>query len=133
MGIVEPPAAVPVFARQPLATEDRNQHVAGTDGALKDLHEVDACFDVGDVHEHRRFAEPCPQVVEQPAGMAGTVLTPVADEETWRRSSSQRTLRQVSAPEMPSVSSKYDATGYAALASAVRERFRPPVCGRQVT
>ncbi len=87
--IVEPPPAVPVGARQPLPAHDREQHIAGTDGALEDVHEVDAGFDVRDVHEHRGPAEPCPQVVEEPAGMAGTVFTPVADEDAGRDVSSR--------------------------------------------
>ena len=87
--IVKPPAAVPVGACQPLPAHDREQHIAGTDGALEDVHEVDAGFDVRDVHEHRGRAEPGPQVVEEPARMAGTVLTPVADEDAGRDASSR--------------------------------------------
>jgi hypothetical protein len=86
--IVQPPTAVPIRARQPLPADDRQQHVARTDGALEDVHEVDAGFDVGDVHEHRGPAEPGPQVVEEPAGMAGTVFTPIADEDAGRVASS---------------------------------------------
>jgi hypothetical protein len=87
--IVQPPTTVPVRARQPLPADDREQHIAGTDGALEDVHEVDAGFDVGDVHEHRGPAEPGPQVVEEPSGMARTVFTPVADEDAGRDASSQ--------------------------------------------
>jgi hypothetical protein len=87
--IVQPATAVPVGARQPLPADDREQHIAGTDGALEDVHEVDAGFDVRDVHEHRGSAEPGPQVVEEPAGMAGAVFTPVADEDAGRDASSR--------------------------------------------
>ena len=86
---VQPPTAGPVGARQPLPADDREQHIAGADGALEDVHEVDAGFDVRDVHEHRGPAEPGPQVVEEPAGMTGAVFTPVADEDTWRGASSR--------------------------------------------
>ena len=87
--IVKPPPAVPVCAGQPLTAHDREQHIAGTDGALEDVHEVGAGFDVRDIHEHRGSAEPGPQVVEQSAGMARTVFTPVADEDAWRDASSR--------------------------------------------
>ena len=82
--IIELPPAARVldFGLKPPAAEDRKKRIAGNDGALDDLDEVGARFDVGDVHEHTEtFAKPRPQVVEQPAGMAGTVLTPVADNE----------------------------------------------------
>jgi hypothetical protein len=82
--IVEAPPSVAVGARQPLPAHDREQHIAGADGALEDVHEVDARFDVRDVHEHRGSAEPCPQVIEEPAGMTGTVFAPVADEDAGR-------------------------------------------------
>jgi hypothetical protein len=55
----------------------------------EDVHEVDASFDVRDVHEHRGPAEARPQVVEEPAGMAGTVFTPIADEDAGRDASSR--------------------------------------------
>jgi hypothetical protein len=89
VGIVKPPPAVPIGAREPLPTHDSEQHIARTDGALEDVHEVDASFDVRDVHEHRGGAEARPQVVEEPAGMAGTVFTPVADEDAGRDASSR--------------------------------------------
>ncbi len=89
VGIVKPPSAVPVGAREPLPAYDSEQHIAGADGALEDVHEVDAGFDVRDVHEHRGRAEARPQVVEEPAGMAGTVFTPVADEDAGRDASSR--------------------------------------------
>ena len=89
VGIVKPPSAVPVGAREPLPAYDSEQHIAGANGLLEDVHEVDAGFDVRDVHEDRGRAETRPQVVEEPAGMAGTVFTPVADEDAGRDASSR--------------------------------------------
>ena len=89
MGIVKAPTTVSVGARQPLPTHDCKQHIAGTNGVLEDVDEVDASFDVRDVHEDRGRAEARPQVVEEPTGMAGTVFTPIADEDAGRDASSR--------------------------------------------
>jgi hypothetical protein len=87
VGIIKPSTAVPVGGRQPLPAYDREQHITRADGALEDVHEVDTGFDVRNVHEHRGPAEASPQVVEEPSGMAGTVFTPVADEDAGRDAS----------------------------------------------
>jgi hypothetical protein len=56
---------------------------------LKNVHDIDAGLDVRHIHEHRALTEPGPQVVEEAAGMAGTVLTPVADENAGRDATSK--------------------------------------------
>ena len=82
--VVQTSASASIGARQPVVADDREQHAAGTDGALEDVDEIDAGFDVRDIHEDRGGAESGAEVVEQPAGMPGTIFTPVADEDGGR-------------------------------------------------
>jgi hypothetical protein len=88
-GMVEA-APVRVRGREPVLTDYRDQDIAGADGVLEDFDEVDSWFNAVDVHEDAVFTELFDEVVVEAAGVCGTVLAPVTDENPRHRMTSNR-------------------------------------------
>ena len=76
---------------QPEIGEDRDKPIAYTDGLLNQLDKVHAALDGADVHEALALIEVVAQTVEYAAGMSGTVVSPVADEDFRHRPYSVQT------------------------------------------
>ena len=96
LGVVDPPHAIAVAGRQPLAPDQCEQDVALGNLGVDHLPEVDAGLDRDDVHEHRVVAEARPQPLEQTPGMPLGVLAPVTDENRTHRPPSARACSESS-------------------------------------
>ena len=69
---------------EPLITDQRKQHVAGTDGPANHLDEIVAQLDRVDVLEDLSGAKVLCEAIEQPAGGVCGFVPPVADEDSTR-------------------------------------------------
>jgi hypothetical protein len=85
VGVVQASLSVLVGDREPLLTDQRQEHVAGADRGGDLLDEVVAESDRVDVFEDLVAAVAVGESVEQPASLPGGLLPPVADEHAARR------------------------------------------------
>jgi hypothetical protein len=85
IGVIETTLPMCIGDRQPLLTDQRQQHVAGPDRSGDHLHEVIAQLDGVHVLEDLVAAEAVGQSVVQPAGRVGRLLPPITHEDPTRR------------------------------------------------
>ncbi len=79
--VVQATPAGPVDHGRPGRPDQRDHDIARVDRLLHDADEVGARLDGVDVHEQPAGPEPRGERLIEPAGMAGRILPPVADED----------------------------------------------------
>ena len=77
---IQPPASLRVDCVEPGLADDGDEHVARGDGLINAVDEVFARPDGIDVDEDILAAEVLPEPIGQPAGVGGTVVTTIVDE-----------------------------------------------------
>jgi hypothetical protein len=82
--IIKAPPPTVIGDREPSITDQRQQHVAGTDRSANNLDEVVTELDRVDVFEDLSGAKVLRESIEQPAGRVGGFVSPVADEDSTR-------------------------------------------------
>ena len=91
IGVVKATPPMRIGDRQPLVTDERHQHITGTDRSGDHLDEIITQLDRVDVLEDLPAAEAVCQPVVQPAGRVSGLLSPVAAEDPTRRGWRART------------------------------------------
>jgi hypothetical protein len=91
IGVVKAAPPMRIGDRQPLVTDERQQHITGADRPGDHLDKVITQLDRVDVLEDLPAAEAVCQPVVQPAGRVSGLLSPVADEDPTRRGWRTRT------------------------------------------
>ena len=93
--IVQPPCAGGI-RDEPVLADDHDQDFAGADRALERIDEIDTGLDAFDVHEDAIRAEVGGQPIVEPAGVAGGVVTSIADKDALHDAPDR--LRRVTRP-----------------------------------
>lgn len=80
VGIVETPISAVIAGFQPVLADEDEQGAAAAHVLIDGLAEVASGFERGDVHEDCVFAELRGEVIEETAGFALGVLSPIAEK-----------------------------------------------------
>ena len=84
VGVIESPAAFLIGECRPLTPDQGHQHGARVDGLPDDLGEVQARLNGVQIHEDARVRDTLAKLELQQTGVGGSVLTPVAEEDSPR-------------------------------------------------
>ena len=79
--VVEPPLALAVGGGQPMRADDCEQCIALRDLRIELLDEIEPGLDGVDIDEERAAGKFACEMIVEPAGNAGRVVSPVIDED----------------------------------------------------